>query len=68
MGDSSATDLLAELRWDADRIITNYEGERVWLKRCAIPGDNTAVTDCCLAAAPCEYHAGLTNQANGTRN
>ena len=44
-------DILDALRWRADMIITNYEGERVWLKQ--IKG---GITDCCLASAPCQRH------------
>lgn len=57
-----AETLLSELRWTADRIITNYEGERVWLKK--IP---EGLTDCCFASEPCEFHARLTHAASGTK-
>jgi hypothetical protein len=58
-----AKKLLDELRWTADRIITNYAGERVWLKSIDIPGGRTGVTDCCLVEWPCEYHKKLTHEA-----
>lgn len=51
-------DLLAELRWTADRVVTNPFGERVWLKQI-----NGGLTDCCHAADPCDYHAKLTHEA-----
>lgn len=54
----SPKDLLAELRWNADRVVTNPFGERVWLKQ--ISG---GLTDCCPADDPCEYHARLTHEA-----
>ena len=54
-------DILSDLRWTPDRVITNYEGDRVWLKACnTIP---KGVTDCCLETDPCEYHARLTHAA-----
>lgn len=59
----SPQDLLNELRWDADRIVVNHFGERVWLKK--IVG---GITDCCLASDPCEYHARLTHQATSGRH
>jgi len=59
----SPEDLLTELRWDVDRIITNPFGERVWLKK--IVG---GLTDCCPANDPCEYHARLTHQATPERH
>jgi hypothetical protein len=51
-------DLLDGLRWRADQIITNYFGERIWLRQ--IEG---GITDCCLADEPCDYHAGFTHPA-----
>ena len=52
-------DLLASLRWRADQIIINHFGERVWLREC-----EGGITDCCLAAEPCDYHAKLTHFAH----
>lgn len=52
---------LEDLRWNADRIVTNHFGERVWLTHCA-----GGITDCCAENSPCDYHAALTNQASGT--
>jgi hypothetical protein len=58
-----ATDLLAELRYDADKIITNAAGERVWIKQVPTTDKMFAhLTDCCPAEYPCEYHAALTHQ------
>ena len=62
MGIEKVSDLLAELRWSEDQIITNYSGERVWLK--SIKG---GVTDCCLADAPCDYHKRLTHVSSGSK-
>lgn len=56
-------DLLAELRWTADRIITNPFGDRVWLKQI-----KDGLTDCCFADEPCEYHAKLIHPAPARRN
>lgn len=58
---TAVEELLRDLRWTADRVITNYSGERVWLTHC-----DGGITDCCRADAPCSYHASLTNQAWGT--
>lgn len=58
-------DLLKELRWEADRIVVSPTfGERYWLKK---TDDGRAITDCCPADDPCEYHAKLTHAASGTR-
>ena len=54
----NAAELLAELRWSADTIVTNDFGERVWLRKC-----EHGITDCCLASEPCDEHALLTHQA-----
>lgn len=51
--------ILAELRWTADRIVTDPFGERVWLRR----REEGGITYCCHADNPCDYHAGLTHQA-----
>lgn len=59
----SPADLLKELRWGADRIVTNPFGDRVWLKQIA-----GGLTDCCSADEPCEYHARLTHQAKSERH
>ena len=59
-----AKSLLAELRWGADQIITNYAGERVWLKSIEMPGCKNAVTDCCPVEQPCDYHKHLTHEAH----
>lgn len=57
----SPQDLLAELRWDADRVVISPTyGERYWLKK---TDDGKAITDCCPAADPCDYHAKLTHPA-----
>lgn len=53
-----AQSLLDSLRWQPDQVITNYEGERVWLKQ--IP---EGLTDCCLVEAPCDHHSKLTHPA-----
>lgn len=48
---------LESLRWKADTIITNYEGETVWLKpRFNAQGKRIGITDCCLSDAPCPRH------------
>ena len=52
-------ELLAELRWTTDRVVTNPFGERVWLKEHPAGG----LTDCCPAEVPCDYHARLTHGA-----
>lgn len=49
--------ILSDLRWTADRIITNPFGDRVWLKQI-----HEGLTDCCSADEPCDYHARLASQ------
>ena len=54
-------DLLAELRWTADRVVISPTyGEQYWLKK---TDDGKGLTDCCPATDPCEYHAKLTHHA-----
>jgi hypothetical protein len=53
-----AAKLLDSLRWSEDRVITNHEGERVWLKVLYDgSGKRIGITDCCLEESPCERHA-----------
>lgn len=55
-----AKELLKSLRWKEDMVITNYEGERVWLKPALDSnGKRHGITDCCLADDPCEWHRTL---------
>lgn len=50
---------LESLRWREDTVVTNYDGERVWLAPCYdADGRRSGVTDCCREAEPCERHAG----------
>jgi len=57
-GKLDPSELLASLRWGVDSLITNYDGERVWLKASLdANGKRNGITDCCLAEAPCEHHA-----------
>lgn len=53
-----AKSVLDDLRWTADRVITNHSGERVWLRQI-----EDGITDCCPAGCPCDYHARLTHGA-----
>ena len=62
--DDAPSAILADLRWKPDRIVTNPEGKRVWLKACPVPQDPAAVTDCCSAEHPCGYHRRLTHQSS----
>lgn len=52
-----AETLLKHLRWKEDTVVTNHEGERVWLKPCVEGGVQIGITDCCLESHPCERHA-----------
>ncbi|MCR4338795.1 MAG: hypothetical protein NUW01_02795 [Gemmatimonadaceae bacterium] len=56
--DADVAAILKSLRWKADMMIVNHEGERVWLKQMPPgPGNpNGYITDCCLADFPCENH------------
>lgn len=50
-------ELLESMRWKEDMVITNHEGERVWLKPCLNnAGERIGITDCCLADDPCDWH------------
>lgn len=60
----NAREILDDLRWTADRIVVNPFGERVWLRE---RDDRLGITDCCPADEPCDYHAKLTNQAQGAK-
>lgn len=45
---------LKSLRWGPDMVITNYAGERVWLK--TDEEYTYCITDCCLEDDPCPKH------------
>lgn len=62
MNTSDAIKTLKDLRWEEDMVITNDEGERVWLKPCYIDGKRVGITDCCLESDPCDYHKKLASQ------
>jgi hypothetical protein len=52
--------LLKSLRWSEDMVITNHEGERVWLKPCLNrEGGRIGITDCCPEEDPCDHHRTL---------
>ena len=54
----SAPALLASLRWEADTIVTNHAGERIWLCHARDEaGGIVGLTDCCLESDPCRVHA-----------
>lgn len=44
--------VLADLRWRPDMVVTNDDGDRVWLK-----STGTGVTDCCSEDESCDRHA-----------
>jgi hypothetical protein len=52
-----ARSVLTASRWEADMAVTNYEGERVWLKSYYNQlGERIGITDCCLVESPCGRH------------
>jgi len=52
--------LLEGLRWREDMVITNCEGERVWLgPALSSKGERVGITDCCLEDDPCDHHKTL---------
>lgn len=60
-----ASELLASLRWHEDMVVTNYEGERVWLAPCFDKeGKRHGITDCCLESDPCDYHRDFAGALN----
>jgi hypothetical protein len=58
LGQKEAGELLESLRWQEDMLITNSDGERVWLKPLydRTTGKRLGITDCCPENAPCERH------------
>ena len=64
----SPDDLLKELRWHADMVITNYDGDRVWLKDCYDGLKKAGITDCCLESDPCEWHKDVKRCQNNLGN
>lgn len=69
-GTYGSSELLKSLRLTEDQLFWNYADppELVWLKPCIVNGRRAGITDCCLAADPCDHHARLTHQAHGTKN
>ncbi len=62
-GSQNAKDLLRSLRWDVDMVITNYDGERVWLgPSFDAKGQRNGITDCCPEAKPCDHHANVARR------
>jgi hypothetical protein len=60
-----ASQTLAELRWDVDQLITNHEGERVWLGAAFdAEGKRIGITDCCRAEDPCEHHLEVSRRGS----
>ena len=51
--------MLETLRWKADMVVTNYDGQRVWLKEAYNKGVRIGITDCCLEEHPCEWHKAI---------
>ena len=58
--------LLEALRWKADMVITNHDGDRVWLKECFSEGKRIGITDCCFETDPCDWHRALRPQVQHT--
>lgn len=52
-----ARKLLASLRWQADQVVTNDFGERVWLRELFDGDRRIGITDCCFVEAPCDWHS-----------
>ncbi len=52
--------LLAALRWREDMVVTNHDGDRVWLRASFIAGERDGVTDCCPESSPCAWHGAIT--------
>lgn len=60
---ATAPAMLESLRWTADRLITNHEGERVWLKPCYDENDKRiGITDCCAEESPCFHHLEIAGE------
>ena len=54
----NAKALLVSLRYEANQIITNCFGERVWLKPALDEsGKRIGITDCCSVDDPCPVHS-----------
>lgn len=52
-------EVLESLRWKEDQVITNYDGDRVWLKPCFVGAVRAGITDCCLESEPCDWHKAI---------
>lgn len=65
---SSVDTLLTPLRWEADQLITNPFGERVWLKESFLDGKRTGITDCCEAEYPCDWHQQIAKTTSTPSN
>ena len=57
MSEVDVEELLRQLRWKEDMLITNDFGELVWLKPLFVDGKRIGITDCCFEEEPCEWHA-----------
>lgn len=62
--------ILESLRWNEDSMITNYDGEQVWLKACYLDnGARAGITDCCFVDTPCDRHKKIQeNEITSTSN
>jgi len=59
-------DVLEGLRWGADTVVENYEGERVWLRPCLDGlGRRIGITDCCREDDPCGRHGRIRAGTGG---
>lgn len=52
----TAEETLASLRWEANTVVTNPMGDKVWLKSCFLEGKRIGITDCCFVDDPCSRH------------
>jgi len=55
-------ELLNDLRWHEDQLVTNHFGDRVWLKPLIQDGKRLGITECCYEEAPCERHTQTVNE------
>lgn len=52
--------VLQTLRWAPDQLhVEPIEEELTWLAAIVFSDGRRAMTDCCLASAPCPYHAAI---------
>ena len=48
---------------EADTVVTDIDGKRVWLKEVFLNGRKIGVAACCPESVPCPWHTALGKEA-----